>query len=438
MGSAAFFSGSAGFHELARDLREQGVGQNVLLAAGDVLGLLAVLRQLWLEQVSRAAGDDLVIANALAADFLIYFTGQLAVFAAEQALGFLRDHLVALTGDDVHNGLRADDLARRGDERRIAEVLADAGHLSQNIVIAILLTCLLELAEHVREHAAGDLIHQGLRIDLQDLRIKEAFLLQLVGDLAEVRGSLVQLGKVQPGVAVGALQRRHEGLGCGLGRAVGKRRQRAVHDVHTGLTGHEVDHVAGTGRVVRVQVDGHGDAVLQLAHEVIGVQRQQQVRHILDADGICAHLLEVLGEADEVIVVMHRADGVAQRNLGPAAVLLHGLNSLAQVADVVQRIEDADDIDAVFDGLLAEFLDDIVGIVLVAQNVLAAEEHLQLRLGHVGLQGAQALPRVLVQEAHADVKRRTAPALQRPVAHVVQELAGTAREGIRYAARHSG
>ena len=77
----------AGFHELARDLREQGVGQNVLLAAGDVLGLLAVLRQLRLEQVSRAAGDDLVIADALAADFLIRLARQLAVLAAEQALG---------------------------------------------------------------------------------------------------------------------------------------------------------------------------------------------------------------------------------------------------------------------------------------------------------------------------------------------------------------
>ena len=70
----------------------------------------------------KRQGDDLVIADALAADFLIYFTGQLAVLAAEQALGFLRNHLVALTGDDVHNGLRADDLARRGDERRIAEM----------------------------------------------------------------------------------------------------------------------------------------------------------------------------------------------------------------------------------------------------------------------------------------------------------------------------
>ena len=142
----------AGFHELARDLREQGVGQNVLLAAGDVLGLLAVLRQLRLEQVSRAAGDDLVIADALAADFLIHLARQLAVLAAEQALGFLRDHLVALTGDDVHNGLRADDLARRGDERRIAEVLADTGHLSQHVVIAILLACLLELAEQAKRY----------------------------------------------------------------------------------------------------------------------------------------------------------------------------------------------------------------------------------------------------------------------------------------------
>ena len=186
----------AGFHELARDLWEQGVGQNVLLAAGDVLGLLAVLRQLRLEQVSRAAGDDLVIADALTADFLIYFTGQLAVLAAEQALGFLRDHLVALTHDDVKDSLGANDLAGRGDQRRVTGILTNAGNLLQNILEFVFLAGVLQLLQHVGEHATRNLVQQGVGIDAQrllvDLAIGDVVLTQFV----EVSADNIQLVQI--------------------------------------------------------------------------------------------------------------------------------------------------------------------------------------------------------------------------------------------------
>ena len=59
-----------------------------------------------------------------------------------------------------------------------------------------------------------------------------------------------------------------------------------------------------------------------------------------------------------------------------AAVLLGELDGGFQVAHIVQRIENTDDIDAVFNGLAAELLHHVVGIVLVAQDVLAPEQHL--------------------------------------------------------------
>ena len=119
---------------------------------------------------------------------------------------------------------------------------------------------------------------------------------------------------------------------------------------------------------------------------------------------------------------MDGGHGVAEGGLHLSVVLLGGLDGLLQIADVVEGVEDADDIDAVLDALAAEGVHHVVGVVLVAQNVLAAEQHLQLRVLHVLADGAQALPRILFQKAHAGVKGSTAPALQRVVADGIQLL----------------
>ena len=60
--------------------------------------------------------------------------------------------------------------------------------------------------------------------------------------------------------------------------------------------------------------------------------------------------------------------------------------------------------------------------MLVAQQILAAQQHLQLGVGQALAQLAQALPGVLVEEAQAAVEGRAAPALQREVTHLVQLL----------------
>ena len=117
---------------------------------------------------------------------------------------------------------------------------------------------------------------------------------------------------------------------------------------------------------------------------------------------------------------MHGALGVADGSLHHTAVLLDELHGGLHVAGVVQGVEDTHHINAVFNGLLAEGLYHVIRVVAVAQNVLAAQQHLQLGVGKALLQGAQALPGVFVQKAHAHVKRGAAPALQGPVPNAVQ------------------
>jgi hypothetical protein len=64
-----------------------------------------------------------------------------------------------------------------------------------------------------------------------------------------------------------------------------------------------------------------------------------------------------------------------------ARVAAHRLQGGLHVARVVHGVEDAEDVHAVFDGALHEALHHVIGVVAVAEQVLAAEQHLQRVFG---------------------------------------------------------
>ncbi len=47
---------------------------------------------------------------------------------------------------------------------------------------------------------------------------------------------------------------------------------------------------------------------------------------------------------------MDRASGIGESNLAVDVILLTGIDGTLEVADIVQRIEDTDDVDTVFRG----------------------------------------------------------------------------------------
>ena len=83
------------------------------------------------------------------------------------------------------------------------------------------------------------------------------------------------------------------------------------------------------------------------------------------------------------------------------------------VLEVVERVEDAEDVDATVLGLGAKLVDDVIGVRGVTDGVGAAEEHLEGDVWHLLAQLLEALPRALVEEAHRDVKGGAAPHLHR-------------------------
>ena len=102
------------------------------------------------------------------------------------------------------------------------------------------------------------------------------------------------------------------------------------------------------------------------------------------------------------------------------ALIQHRLERTLEVARVIHRVEDTEDIDTAGRGTLDEGIHHVIGVMTIAEQVLGAQQHLLLSLGHRFLQGTNARPGVFAQVADAGVEGRAAPALQRPEADVVQ------------------
>ncbi|MPM67998.1 hypothetical protein SDC9_114924 [bioreactor metagenome] len=214
------------------------------------------------EQVRRTAGDHFRIANRLAAHFFVDGCGQHAVFAVQQRLGFLGENLIALAIDDVEHGLRADDLACGRDQRRIAKVFAYTRHLFENLIILVGLARFLELGDQVREHAARYLIQQCVGIHAEGLDGDRAVGNHAIRNGAHDLRGFGKLHQIEAGVAVGSPEGGNQRLRRGLRRAVSKGRQGGVHDVYASLRRHEVNHVAGAGRIMGMQVNRNLDFLL--------------------------------------------------------------------------------------------------------------------------------------------------------------------------------
>ena len=177
---------------------------------------------------------------------------------------------------------------------------------------------------------------------------------------------------------------------------------------------------------------GHG--VLDGGHQVIGLLGAHNAGHVFDADGLDAHLLQLLHHLDVLLQGVDGAGGEADGAGGVAAPLDGLLNGHLQVAHIVERVEDTDDVDAVLDGVLHKLAHHVVGVVLIAQDVLAAQQHLQLGVGHFGADLPQPVPGVLLQVAQADVEGGPAPHLGGVVAGLVHGL----QNGLKLAVGQTG
>ena len=311
----------------------------------------------------------------------------------------------------------------------------------------------LDLRLQVRVLAAGDLV----AVDIGDGDL-EALVEALVAQahVGPVIGQLLQALRVKAGVALLTAQGLDDGVHRRLAREVGQRADGGVDHIHAGLGRHEIGRDLVVGGVVRVQVDGDADLLLEGAHELLGGVGLEQAGHVLDGQHVRAAALELLGEVDvvlECVAVARRVEdiaGVAHGALEELALTQDLVHGGLHVRQPVERVEHAEHVDALTGGLGDEGTHKVVRIARVADEVRAAQQHLERDVRDLLAQHLQALPRGLVQEAVGGVKRRAAPHLEREAVgedvgravgaldHVAGAQAGAQQGLVRVAHRRVG
>ena len=235
----------------------------------------------------------------------------------------------------------------------------------------------------------------------------------------QLDANLEELLEVQPGVVVAAGEGRDHALGRGLARAPGQWRERRVEHRGPGLHRGHVGHRRHPARAVRVDDDGQPGRLAQRRDQLPGDLGAQQPGGVLYHDVVDAHLDQALGQPAPQLQPVDRADRVAQRALGPALRLPRRPDRDLHVAEVVQGVEDAEDVDPAVRRGRDEELHRVVGVVAVPHQVLAPDQGLYRSVRSRLVQPAQVVPGVLA-ELQIGLEGRAAEGLHREQADGVQ------------------
>ena len=173
---------------------------------------------------------------------------------------------------------------------------------------------------------------------------------------------------------------------------------------------------------MRVDADREAAAIDESGDERACTRGRQDPGDVLDPDPVRAHLLETVGRPDEPGVILRRTRAVNEGADHAGPRLARRLDGDLQVAHVVERIEGADDADAVFDGLIDKSADDVIGLMRVPDQRLAADQHLQGRLGDRVAKRPQSLPGIFLERADRGGERPAAPGIEGVVADVIQRF----------------
>jgi hypothetical protein len=103
-----------------------------------------------------------------------------------------------------------------------------------------------------------------------------------------------------------------------------------------------------------------------------------------------------------------------------------------EVPRVVERVKNTNYVYSVPDCLIHKFIDDVVGVMLVSEQVLSSEQHLHFRFFDNLSDFPQPFPWVLIEEAQTRVVRRAAPHLDCVISDVVHSF----QNGHHFIRRH--
>ena len=117
---------------------------------------------------------------------------------------------------------------------------------------------------------------------------------------------------------------------------------------------------------------------------------------------------------------MHRTYGVADRALDMGSKALCDLDREFHIPDVIDRVEDPENVNAVFISFCNEFFNHVIRVVPVSDQVLPAKKHLGMGIVHFLLDIPKALPWIFIQVSDTAVKGGTPPHFKGEIPYLVQ------------------
>ena len=142
----------------------------------------------------------------------------------------------------VVNCLHTNDLTGRGDQRNLAEFLANARQFLVDLVDSVKRVHFTQLADQIGEHSARRLVQENVDIDDRNLGVIQQMLVLRHHLFLEDLVDLGQLADVETGIAIGSEQRHHQRLDGRVRSTVGIRGHAGVEDIDAGFDGLELAH----------------------------------------------------------------------------------------------------------------------------------------------------------------------------------------------------
>ena len=251
---------------------------------------------------------------------------------------------------------------------------------------------LFQLGSQVRQHASRHLIQKRLDIDSQVLRIQQTAVQSFVTNRAEIICNLGEQRLIETGIIRSSSEGLYHNLCCRLRSSKSERRDSRINHVNARFYCFQISHGSHAGCIMAVELNRNLHSLFQRLDQLCCRIRKQKTCHILDTDRVRSHFLNLFCNISPILKRIRVANRVRQRHLRMSFFLIGCLYRCLQVAQIVHTVKNTDNIDAVGNRLLHKILYHIVSIRTVSENILSAEQHLQLCIFHLITDLSQSVP----------------------------------------------
>ena len=255
----------------------------------------------------------------------------------------------------MQESLGRENLADRSRERRKPRLGANASDLLENVEQAVGRAMRAKVNLERGDEAGGKVVLRGANGDAGRDRRDRLVPDELVDDV----GGLPELVHVEPGGLPDPLERLGERLARHAVQRQRERVDRGRDEVRPRLDGGERRGQAHAGRALDVEADGELARLPDPRHQLGRAVRGERAGRVVDDDARRAELGQLARLLDERVRLPGPARAVHEPGVERPTGARDRRARLAEVRDVVQRVVQPEDLDAVLGGARHEATDDV-------------------------------------------------------------------------------